>query len=139
MIIIGVIFIGVCHPIILAFCIIFLSLGFSVYLYKVIGEYWYRYIIILVVLRGVMVVFIYIARLIPNEEFDYIKVIILILFLLVMVGLVVEGIRLMGRRFLSLVLWISLIKEFNLFIVSFLLYIIIGVVYISRIKDGNII
>ena len=48
-------------------------------------RFWFRYALIMVMLSGVFVIFIYIASLIPNEEFEIYGIGIFIIFMFIIV------------------------------------------------------
>lgn len=92
----------------------------------------------MVILRGVLVVFTYMVRLIPNESFENYNVI----YMVGIIFLLIEGYYfwMIDWKYgiISLSLWSSFISFFNLFIIRFLLIIILVVVWFSYIGYGAI-
>lgn len=55
------------HPLHIVLCIIMLRIFLSFYIFSFFGGSWFSYIFILLFVGGLMVVFIYISSLVPNE------------------------------------------------------------------------
>lgn len=66
----GVFFLIRSQPVFIVGVLILITLLYSIYIYILMGRYWFRYALVMVMLRGVMVVFIYMVRLFPNESFE---------------------------------------------------------------------
>nr|YP_009164823.1 NADH dehydrogenase subunit 6 [Tityus serrulatus]AKU46799.1 NADH dehydrogenase subunit 6 [Tityus serrulatus] len=71
------------HPLILGMLLILMSVVVSMNLFLLLGLAWLSYVVVLVFLGGVLVLFIYMASLASNEDFDinssYILVFLLLL------------------------------------------------------------
>lgn len=136
--VLGLIFVRRVQPIFIIGRLILLVIIYSYFIYIYIGIYWFGYALVIVILRGVLVVFTYIVSLIPNENFErYNIVYILILIILMMGGYKVWKYDIKWI-FISLELWNSCISIINIFIVRFLLIIILMVVWLSYIGYGAI-
>lgn len=105
-------------------------------IYIIIGGYWFRYALIIVILRGVLVVFTYIVRLIPNESFENYNLVYLVSFILFMVGGFYVWLYECKYGVVSLSLWRSFFRIFNIFIVGLLLRIMLVVVWLRYIGCG---
>lgn len=135
-VIIGLIFIRRIQPIFIVRRLILIILIYSYIIYIVIGGYWFRYALIIVILRGVLVVFTYIVSLIPNERFENYN-------LLYIVGIIIF---IVGRFYIwrydikfgiiRLRLWRRFFRIFNIFIVRLLLTIILIVVWFRYVGYG---
>lgn len=100
--------------------------------------YWFRYVLVLVILRGVLVVFTYIVRLIPNERFERFNLLRIIVLLFMIMGRYYIWIYELKFGFISLTLWITFFGIFNIFMIGFLLIIILMVVWLRYIGRGAI-
>ena len=131
----GLIFIRRIQPIMIVLRLIIVTLIYSVRILELIGSYWYRYLLVLVVIRGVLVIFSYIARLIPNEEFEILRLINFII-----VGIIVFERRVFSfandLREISFKIWEVWIIGVNIFIVVYLLVVMVIVVWL-RGKEGQ--
>lgn len=132
-ILLGLMFVRRYQPIILVLRIIILTFLYSLYYYLYIGRFWYRYILLLIMLRGVLVIFTYIVRIIPNERFEIIRLFyggILVFFLMAMEG----HFFIFKDLYIGVVLWQFRIFWVNLFLILFLLVVIIIVVWITLLE-----
>ncbi|KFM83479.1 hypothetical protein X975_20279, partial [Stegodyphus mimosarum] len=66
--------------------IILVTLFNSILVYFSIGSYWYRYAFLLVLLTAVIVLFTYIARLCPNESFEYVGITLLLILIYIYIN-----------------------------------------------------
>lgn len=137
MIIIGIFFVRRIQPIIIILRLIIIRIIYSFYIYIRIGGFWFRYLLLLVIIRGVLVVFTYIVSLFPNERFEIYNLIIIIIVCLLRLYLVYEMCGL-DYRYISLNIWFFYIGIFSLYLVRFLLIIIIIVVWIRCLNEGAI-
>lgn len=132
----GFLFVGRLQPMFIVRRLILIILFYSYVVNIFIGGYWFRYALIIVILRGVLVVFTYIVRLIPNERFERYN----LLYLLGIIIFVIRGYYIYiynyKLRLYRIRLWGSYISIFNIFIVIFLLIIILIVVWFSYIGRG---
>lgn len=136
----GLIFVWNVQPYIIIIRLIIITLGYSIFIYIRIRRYWYRYILILVILRGVLVLFRYIASLIPNEKFEYIKLLYVrvFIYLILIIGFNQISIYWGDTRLLLFKMWNILINLYNLYLVLFLIRIIIMVVWLRNCDSGAI-
>lgn len=72
---------GISHPLGIVILFVVVRMLYSLKIYFMLGTFWYRIILILVMIRGIMVVFSYIARIVPNEKFKMNFWILVILFM----------------------------------------------------------
>lgn len=99
--------------------------------------YWFSYALVIVILRGIIVVFTYIVRLTPNERFERYRLIILfivIFFITIGWDYVINN----SITYLCLTLWLWYVRFYNLFIVRFLLRIMLIVVWFRYINEGAV-
>ena len=138
LVVLGVFFVRRIQPIFIVSRLIMIVLLYSYLVYIIIGGYWFRYALVMVMLRGVLVVFTYIARLIPNERFERYNLIYIMRILILIVGgfYIVEYMN--KWRIVSLGLWVSFVRTFNIFIIVFLLRIILVVVWLRYMKYGAV-
>lgn len=132
----GIFFVIRIQPIFIVRILIFITLLYSYSIYIVIGTYWFRYILIIVILRGVLVVFIYIVSLIPNEKFEIYNLLMLFLFIMVMI-IKFDFHFVIDIRLITVNLWVTYLGIFNLFLVRFLLRVILLVIILRYISDGS--
>lgn len=99
--------------------------------------YWFRYALVMVILRGVLVLFTYIVRLIPNEEFENYNLLLIFLVIFIVLG-VGKFFYFEEIYYLCIVLWESYVRLYNLFIIRFLFRIILLVVWFRCIVEGAI-
>lgn len=135
-IILGLIFIRRMQPIFIVRRLILIILIYSYIIYIIMGGYWFRYALIIVMLSGVLVVFTYIVSLIPNERFENYN-------LLYMIGIIIFIVRIfyvwsyeLKYGIIRLRLWRNFFRIFNIFMVSFLLTIILIVVWFRYVGCG---
>lgn len=133
--ILGILFVRRIQPIIIVRSLIIIILLYSLYIYNWIRGYWFRYALIIVILRGVLVVFTYIVRLIPNERFERYNLIYIFIFIVMIIGRYILYYS-YNMCFISLGIWRTYIRIFVLFMVGFLLRIILIVVWLSYMNNG---
>lgn len=132
---IGIFFIRRLQPIVIIIVLVLIVLLYSYEIYMVMGGYWYRYLLVMVILSGVLVLFIYIIRLIPNEKFESESLLYLFIFVIFIMGFS-DFLWKFNWRFVSLNLWLSYFGIINLLIVVFLFGIILGVVWLRYMEYG---
>lgn len=133
----GIFFIRRVQPIMMVGSLIIITLFYSYIIYKIIERYWFRYALVIVILRGVLVVFTYMVSLIPNERFENYNLILLFFVIFVVtIGIIFNLIG--DISYISLVLWISYVRIYNLFIVGFLFSIMLVVVWLRCINEGAV-
>lgn len=136
MILIGLIFIRRIQPIFIVRSLILIVLLYSYIIYIIIGRYWFRYALVIVILRGVLVVFTYIVRLIPNERFENYNLLYIIGVIIFLIGRFYVWIYDIKMGVISLNLWRRFFSFFNIFIVVVLLGIILVVVWLRYMGFG---
>lgn len=134
----GVIFVISIQPIIIIRSLIITILIYSIYLLWRLRRFWFRYMIILVLIRGVLVVFTYIIRVLPNESFEISRLVIMVLGLILIFCYsgfeeFVEE-RSIGR----IKIWGGVTFVLRFFLVIYLLVIIIIIVWVGIIEKGAI-
>lgn len=133
--IIGIILVSRLQPIIIITIIVIIILLYSYFLFILTMRYWFRYILVIVILRGVLVVFTYIISLIPNEIFENYNVLYIFIFIIGSIGYY-KYLYISISELISLRIWNSWYGILNIFIVSFLLIIILIVVWFRNINEG---
>lgn len=136
-IVIGLLFIRRIQPLIIIRTLIIIVLFYSYLIYNIIERYWFSYALVIVILRGVLVIFTYIVRLIPNERFENYNLIFVIFLIFLFFGFFIYK-YVFDLSYNSLSLWGSRISLFNIFVVSFLLRIILIVVWIRYLSKGAV-
>lgn len=96
---------------------------------EIVGSYWYRYILVLVIIRGVLMLFTYIVSLIPNESFEVIRLVNFVLLLIIM-RVKIEVINIEDGGVFSIKIWGIVVGGINLYVVIYLLIIIVMVVWL---------
>lgn len=134
-VIIGVIFVVMAQPIRLVMLLILVTLYYSLEVFREKITFWFRFIIIIVMIRGILVVFSYMARLSPNERFEASWAGIIVVFFMWVIREYKWG---ESVSYSSLKLWENRVMEINIFIVSFLLIIIVAVVWVRRWRVGAV-
>lgn len=131
----GVIFVVRFQPMFIVRMLIVITLFYSYIIYRIIGTFWFRYVLLMVILRGVLVVFTYIVTLIPNESFEIYR---LVVFTILIVLLIITWINYYNEdyRIITINLWITYIRVISLFLVGFLLSIMLLVVSLRYVNDG---
>lgn len=135
--VIGIFVVTRLQPIIMITIIIIIVLIYSYFVYISIAGYWFSYILVMVILRGVLVVFTYIASLIPNELFENYNILYMYIFF---IGRILYYDYVLKRihELVSLIIWMSWYGILNIFIVSFLFIIILIVVWLRYSNEGAI-
>lgn len=136
MILMGLIFIRRMQPIFIVRSLILIVLLYSYMIYIIMGSYWFRYALVIVILRGVLVVFTYMVRLIPNERFENYNLLYMIGVIIFLIGRFYVWIYDLKMGIISLNLWRRFFGIFNIFIVIVLLRIMLVVVWLRYIGFG---
>lgn len=131
-----IIFIGRSQPIIIVIRLIFITLFYSYWVMKLIMRFWFRYALIMVMLSGVFVIFIYIASLIPNEEFEIYGISIFIIFIFIIVVWKNGGVGEEILEWVRLNLWLSYLGGVLVFL-GVVLFIVILIVIWVRCRGGR--
>lgn len=135
-ILIGLLFVRSIQPIFIVRRLILIVLLYSYMIYIIMRGYWFSYALVLVILRGVLVVFTYMVRLIPNERFENYNLLYILIIIVFMIGGYYVWIYDMKFSGISLRLWFSFVGIFNIFIVRFLLTVILIVIWLRYIGCG---
>jgi len=131
----GLIFIVSIQPLIMIRVILGVVLLYSLGIYYESIRFWFGYILMLIVLRGVLVIFTYVVSLIPNERFEFLSI--LVLFVSIFFFFIYKRfIILDNQSLLRVLLWEGLMSGYLIFLGVFLLGIIIIVIFLRRIVDG---
>lgn len=143
-IIISLILITLCHPLSLGLILIIQTVIIAITVGYIIISFLFAYIITIIILRGALVLFIYIARIARNEKFN-VSFIMLFMRLFIII-LTIRFIYLYNNELTEYNFsyeQIRLIKIFNsktsgitLIIIIYLLITIIAVSNIARVKEG---
>lgn len=135
MFLLGIIFTMRLQPIFIVRILILITLLYSYMIYRTIGSFWFRYILLIVILRGVLVVFTYIVVLIPNESFEVYNLIILFSFIVLVIVEFIDN-YILDYGIIRINVWVTYLGIITLFITGFLLIVILLVVSLSYINDG---
>lgn len=132
----GILFVITLQPVFIVRRLIIITFIYSFFIFNGVGSYWFRYLLLIVILRGVLVVFTYMVTLIPNERFEIYQL--MLAFLLILMFIVKwDFFYGFEMSFLTLNLWNRYIGVFNLFLVRFLLVVILLVVLLRGINYGS--
>lgn len=127
----GIVFVMRIQPLVIIGILIRLVIFYSLDIYLFSLRFWFGYILILILLSGVLVIFTYIIRLIPNENFEYLGFIIIFrvfLFLFLDEGYTnIDEQRIMGS-----LLWGGIIGGYIIFLGVFLFRIIVIVIFLRN-------
>nr|YP_010545526.1 NADH dehydrogenase subunit 6 [Parasteatoda cingulata]UYG23923.1 NADH dehydrogenase subunit 6 [Parasteatoda cingulata] len=120
--------------------LIMMTLGYSMFLYYSMGSYWYSYMLVLVMMSGVLVLFTYIASLIPNESFEYVGLVYASIFLsmIMMMKVNYSTNYNIDMSMILLKMWNLLLGMYNMYMVLFLLMIMVMVVWLSNFDVGAV-
>nr|YP_010460100.1 NADH dehydrogenase subunit 6 [Lycosa shansia]UUC05147.1 NADH dehydrogenase subunit 6 [Lycosa shansia] len=132
----GVLFMVSLQPVLMVSMLIIITLFYSFFIFKMVGSYWFSYLLMLVMLSGVLVVFTYMISLIPNENFEFYGI--MIMFMIMFLFIKEYSMFKMNMGFVSLTLWESYLGVFSLFLISFLLIVMFLVVLLSSMNFGSI-
>nr|YP_009655376.1 NADH dehydrogenase subunit 6 [Epeus alboguttatus]QCL18093.1 NADH dehydrogenase subunit 6 [Epeus alboguttatus] len=132
----GIFFVSSVQPMFMVSSLILIVMIYSLYMYMMIGNYWFSYALMMVMLSGVLVVFTYMVSLIPNTSFENYNIIYIMGMLMFMMGGMYMMIYMEKGSYISLNLWSSFISMFNIFMISFLLGIMLIVVWLSYLSYG---
>lgn len=123
------------QPVFIVRVLILISLLYSYMIYNVLGTYWFRYVLLMVILRGVLVVFTYIVTIIPNESFEIYNLVV-VFFLIVLFLVELLGSYELDYSLITANLWVSYLGIMTLFLVGFLLIIMLLVVSLRYVSSG---
>nr|AIT76181.1 NADH dehydrogenase subunit 6 [Pirata subpiraticus] len=132
----GTLFVMSLQPVFMVSSLIIITLVYSYFIFKMIGSYWFSYLLLLVMLSGVLVVFTYMVSLIPNESFEVYMMVVVFFFMFFFMKSYSEYSVNMG--FVSINLWESYLGMFSLFLISFLLVVMFLVVMLSNMNMGSV-
>lgn len=135
MFLLGIMFVMRLQPVFIVRVLIVITFFYSLIIYNSMGTFWFRYILLIVMLRGVLVVFTYIVTIVPNESFEIYNLVIVFFFIIL---LIVECMDLFNLDFrvVTVNLWGNYIGMIVLFLVGFLLRVMLLVVSLRYINDG---
>lgn len=133
-------FIWSVQPFLIIIRIIILTLLYSLLVYYFIKRYWYAYMLVLVIIRGVLVLFSYFIRLISNVKFEllsfvYIRIFLFFVFLF---KINKDVFFIDDFSFISFKFWERIIGLYNIYLVLFLLIIIVMVVWLRNLNIGAV-
>nr|YP_010316558.1 NADH dehydrogenase subunit 6 [Leucauge wulingensis]ULD67701.1 NADH dehydrogenase subunit 6 [Leucauge wulingensis] len=133
----GIMFLLGAQPILLMGMLIMMVLIYSFNVYMVMGNFWFSYILMLVMLTGVLVLFSYMLSLIPNSEFEFGSMFLVLVFLLM--GYLIGDIyySYLDYSDYSIFMWIPMMNMMTFFYI-FLFGMMIIVVWLSMMDKGSI-
>nr|YP_010406826.1 NADH dehydrogenase subunit 6 [Pardosa pusiola]URC16627.1 NADH dehydrogenase subunit 6 [Pardosa pusiola] len=132
----GALFVMTLQPVFMVSSLIIITLVYSYYIFKIMGSYWFSYLLLLVMLSGVLVVFTYMVSLIPNESFEIYMMV--MVFFLMFFFMKYYNMYDMNMGFISVNLWETYLGMFSLFLISFLLVVMFLVVMLSNMNMGSV-
>lgn len=135
MFLLGILFVIRLQPVFIIRILVIITFLYSYIIYKYCGTFWFGYMLLIVILRGVLVVFIYIVTIIPNESFEIYNLVVLFFFIVLFIVRFVNLYE-VDFRIITVNLWSNYIGIMTLFLVGFLLRVILLVVSLSYINDG---
>lgn len=136
------------HPILICIFLVFYTILICLLINFIKNNFWYSYILFLVVVGGVIILFIYFTRILSNEKFLYllnylyIDVIIFLIYLVFLILLInfnfnfenqeyfLDFYKLSNQNYFIKNLYITMYIEINIFLIIYLLFIIICAVLI---------
>nr|QNV12052.1 NADH dehydrogenase subunit 6 [Linyphia triangularis] len=127
----GLIFILSNQPMLMIGILMMLVCVYSLFIYYSVSSFWFGYILILVLLSGVLVIFSYVVSLIPNESFEVLSLMLLLVSFIYLFFLDFFYAMVEDLSFSSLLIWESLLSGYLMYLVMFLLGIMVMVVYVS--------
>nr|YP_010415031.1 NADH dehydrogenase subunit 6 [Araniella displicata]URW97650.1 NADH dehydrogenase subunit 6 [Araniella displicata] len=134
----GILFVLSTQPMMVISSLIFTVLMYSLFLYWNLMSYWFSYMMVLVLMSGVLVVFTYMMSILPNESFEISSLIFVIMGITILhnyKGWVLESQEIsLG----SMKLWGDLMLVGSLVLVSYLLFMMIMIVWVSIMEKGAI-
>lgn len=133
---IGILFVLSFQPVFIVRMLIFITFLYSYMIYIKLGTFWFRYVLLMVMIRGVLVIFTYIVSLVPNESFEIYGLVILFFLIRVFIITLSNFYNIENFEYITINLWITYIRFLRLFLVGFLLGIILLVVILGHINNG---
>nr|YP_009108134.1 NADH dehydrogenase subunit 6 [Araneus ventricosus]AIU45756.1 NADH dehydrogenase subunit 6 [Araneus ventricosus] len=134
----GVMFVLSIQPMMIISSLIMVVLIYSFYLYWNLSEFWFSYMMVLVLMSGVLVVFTYMMSVLPNESFEVSSLVMLILgFVLMYKGEVYDEF-IQNVSMGSMKIWSGISLIVSLFLIIYLLFIMVMVVWLSMMERGAI-
>nr|AWN56283.1 NADH dehydrogenase subunit 6 [Goeldia sp. DPP-2018] len=132
-----ILFVGSVQPIMFMFGLMMVVLFYSFCVYLGMGSYWFSYGLVMVILSGVMVVFMYFLSFIPNEKFELYSMNLMMVFVVFMI-VGVDVVMMWDESFVSINLWDFWYSMVNVFLVIVLLVMMVIVVWLSNVNEGAI-
>nr|YP_010352924.1 NADH dehydrogenase subunit 6 [Chaleponcus netus]UOF70329.1 NADH dehydrogenase subunit 6 [Chaleponcus netus] len=140
MIFIATIFPLLYHPMMMGIMIIFLSLTISMFMWLTMQFSWMAYILFLIFLGALLVLFIYISTLAPNEQFmkmSFIPFMLMLLLPFLVNNLSSKDLFINSMNFLpSMKIFSQLMMPFTIFMAMFLFLTLIIISKITLFKQG---
>lgn len=133
------------HPLAIVLALICFSLVVSLITGFFINSFWFRYILFLVIVGGILVVFIYITRVASNEKFlfKYNFIYSIIFFFIIIFPLYFFLKNYFKRRDLNLISYENIINKFIIFpycsiIALIIVYLLVTLIVVVKITQLNI-
>jgi hypothetical protein len=108
---------------------------YALEIYFMLLRFWFGYILILILLRGVLVVFTYVVSLVPNERFEYFSFLMILVGILFFIGETRYKV-LSSQSLVTTLLWGGVMGGYILYLAIFLLRVIVIVVFVSSPSEG---
>lgn len=115
-----------------------LVLSSLLYLYYNTLIFWGGYLLLIVMLRGILVIFSYILRLVPNLAFEEFRMFIPLLLVLILVYLEMEKFYLIDFSLYIFSIWGGSLRIITFYLVRLLLLLIVIVLHIREMKKGSV-
>nr|YP_009689588.1 NADH dehydrogenase subunit 6 [Neoscona multiplicans]QCF46307.1 NADH dehydrogenase subunit 6 [Neoscona multiplicans] len=138
MIMLGVLFVLSIQPMMVISSLIIIVLVYSMFLYWSLSSFWFSYMVILVLMSGVLVVFMYMMSVLPNESFEVSSLMILILGFVLMYNSNFYNEFIQDVGLMSMKIWEGTTMLMSMFLVMYLLFIMIIIVWVSMMEVGAI-
>lgn len=127
----GIIFIIRIQPLVIIGILLMLVIFYSLNIYFFSLRFWFGYILILIILSGVLVIFTYVIRLLPNENFEFIRFLMIFSFFLFLF-FDERYLNLDEQRIIGSLLWEGMIGGYIIFLGIFLLRIMVIVIFLRN-------
>lgn len=115
-----------------------LVLSSLLYLYYNTLIFWGGYLLLIVMLRGILVIFSYILRLVPNLAFEEFRMFMPLLLVLILVYLEIEKFYLIDFSLYIFSIWGGSLRIITFYLVRLLLLLIVIVLHIREMKKGSV-
>lgn len=134
----GIIFIWGSHPLFIMGGLVILVLIIFLYLYYRLLRFWVGYLLVLVMLRGILVIFSYILRLVPNLVFEEFNLFFPLIFIMIRIYIYFDNFYIRNLRIYPYSIWGGNLALITLYLVVLLLLLIVIVLFLRIIRKGSL-